>query len=115
MIYIGGRDVTFETIRSHLREDGVLLLPLSRPDRLNALTLTMVDELEAFFGAVNRDDAVRAIGVTGEERASCAGMQLAAEGNVFLFGQEGIHGELEYGMLCHFRQGSLGYVGLDVL
>ncbi|MCE4369621.1 NAD(P)H-dependent oxidoreductase [Xanthomonas hortorum] len=36
-------------------------------------------------------------------------------GRSTMFGQDGIHGELELGMLRHFLQGTLGYVGLEVL
>ena len=32
-----------------------------------------------------------------------------------MFGPKGLHGELEAGMLRHFLQGTLGYVGLTVV
>lgn len=63
--------------------DGVLVVRLSRPDRLNAFTVEMADDLEQLFRSVNDDDAVRAVVVTGEGRAFCAGMELASDGNVF--------------------------------
>lgn len=63
--------------------DGVLIVRLNRPDRLNAFTVEMADELEALFRQVNDDDDVGAVIVTGAGRAFCAGMELAAEGNVF--------------------------------
>lgn len=63
--------------------DGVLTLTLSRPDQLNAFSLTMARELEAAFRRVREDDAVRAVVVTGSGRAFCAGMDLNVEGNVF--------------------------------
>ncbi|MGC4252915.1 MAG: crotonase/enoyl-CoA hydratase family protein [Sphingobium sp.] len=70
------------TLRTSL--DGrVLTVTLTRPDRLNAFTVEMADELERLFRAVSEDDAVGAVIVTGEGRAFCAGMELAAEGNVF--------------------------------
>ncbi|MFT3716615.1 MAG: crotonase/enoyl-CoA hydratase family protein [Gordonia sp. (in: high G+C Gram-positive bacteria)] len=64
-------------------DDGVLTLTLNRPDQLNAFTVEMADELEHFFRAVNDDDAVRAVIVTGAGKAFCAGMDLSSEGNVF--------------------------------
>jgi enoyl-CoA hydratase/carnithine racemase len=70
-------------------EDGVLTVTLDRPDRLNAFTVEMADELEEAFVAVNEDDDVRAVVVTGEGRGFCAGMDLSAQGNVF-----GLDGEL---------------------
>lgn len=36
-------------------------------------------------------------------------------GREHMFGQNAIHGELQHGMLRHFLQGTLGYVGLEVL
>lgn len=72
----------FTTIRHEL-DDGILTVVLDRPDNLNAFTVEMADELEHTFVAVNDDDAVRAVIVTGEGRAFCAGMDLSSEGNVF--------------------------------
>jgi len=74
--------VDFTTIRHEL-DDGILTVVLDRPDNLNAFTVEMADELERTFVAVNDDDAVRAVIVTGEGRAFCAGMDLSSEGNVF--------------------------------
>ncbi|KHO24671.1 crotonase/enoyl-CoA hydratase family protein [Mycolicibacterium setense] len=72
----------FTTIRHEL-DDGILTVVLDRPDNLNAFTVEMAEELEQTFVAVNDDDAVRAVIVTGEGRAFCAGMDLSSEGNVF--------------------------------
>jgi enoyl-CoA hydratase/carnithine racemase len=70
------------TLRTSL-DDGILLVTLAREDRMNAFTPEMADELEALFRAVNDDDAVRAVIVTGMGKAFCAGMELGAAGNVF--------------------------------
>lgn len=72
----------FQTIR-HDVSDGILTITLNRPKQLNAFTVTMAEELEHSFRAVNHDDAIRAVIVTGAERAFCAGMDLNREGNVF--------------------------------
>lgn len=72
----------FTTIR-HEVSDGVLTVYLDRPDNLNAFTVDMADELERTFVEVNDDDAIRAVIVTGEGRAFCAGMDLSSSGNVF--------------------------------
>jgi enoyl-CoA hydratase/carnithine racemase len=63
--------------------DRVLTLTLNRPERLNAFTVTMADELEHAFRRASTDDEVGAIVVTGAGRAFCAGMDLASSGNVF--------------------------------
>jgi enoyl-CoA hydratase/carnithine racemase len=75
--------VNFETLHCTVDADGVALLTLSRPEQLNAFTVTMARELEHFFTVDARDDAIRAVVVTGAGRAFCAGMDLSAPGNVF--------------------------------
>lgn len=52
---------------------GVLELRLNRPERLNALTLALARDLLAAVQAGVDDPAVRAILLTGEGRAFCAG------------------------------------------
>ena len=74
---------SYETLSVEVDEDGVCTLTLDRPEALNAFTVTMARELEAFFRAAATDDAVRAVVVTGAGRAFCAGMDLSADGNVF--------------------------------
>ena len=62
---------------------GILTLTLNRPDRLNAFTVAMAEELIDAFGRADADDAVRAVVVTGAGRTFCAGMDLASTGNAF--------------------------------
>jgi enoyl-CoA hydratase/carnithine racemase len=66
--------------------DGILTMTLNRPQRLNAFTVTMAEELIDAFGLASNDDAVRAIVVTGAGRAFCAGMDLEGEGQANVFG-----------------------------
>ena len=75
--------MSYETIRYEVDADGVLMLTLSRPDKLNSFTVTMANELIDAYTRANTDDSVRVIVVTGAGRAFCAGMDLSAEGNVF--------------------------------
>jgi enoyl-CoA hydratase/carnithine racemase len=72
----------FEQIRYEVA-DGVLTITLNRPDRLNAFTETMMNELIAAFDASDADDDVRAVIVTGEGRGFCAGADLAKGGETF--------------------------------
>jgi enoyl-CoA hydratase len=54
--------------------DGVAVLTLNRPERLNALNYALIDRLLAILDAMEIDDAVRAIILTGAgERAFSAG------------------------------------------
>ena len=63
--------------------DGIATITLSRPDKLNAFTGTMMTELIAAFDATDADDAVRVVIVTGDGRAFCAGADLSAGAATF--------------------------------
>ena len=65
------------------REDGVLTLTLSRPDRLNALNVQMLEEILRALDEIDADDTVRAVIVTGAGRAFCAGADLGGGGATF--------------------------------
>ena len=74
--------MTYNTLRYEVA-DNILTLTLNRPEQLNSFTVEMANELIAAFNRASADDEVRAIVVTGEGRAFCAGMDLTAAGNVF--------------------------------
>ena len=74
--------MSYEEIRTEVA-DGVLTLTLDRPDRLNAFTPVMCDELIAAFDAADADDDVRAVIVTGAGRGFCAGADLGGGGDTF--------------------------------
>jgi enoyl-CoA hydratase/carnithine racemase len=76
---------TFETLRYDVA-DGVATLTLNRPDRLNAVNAASIQDLIAAFDAVDDDDAVRAVIVTGAGRAFCAGADLGHGGSTFAGG-----------------------------
>ena len=58
-------------------DDGIATVRIDRPDKLNALTLAMYDELGAAFDRANADPAVRVVVLTGSgERAFCVGADL---------------------------------------
>jgi enoyl-CoA hydratase/carnithine racemase len=56
--------------------DGVATLTLNRPDRLNTISGPMLGQLSQRLLEADRDRAVRAIILTGEGRAFCAGLDL---------------------------------------
>ena len=58
------------------RRDGVLLLRLNRPDKLNAIDAAMLGELCAALEEARVDDTVRVVVLTGSERAFSAGADI---------------------------------------
>ena len=54
-------------------ESGVATITLNRPDRLNAITFEVYDELRRAFAALHDDGSVRVIVITGSGRAFCSG------------------------------------------
>ena len=71
-----------QTIRYEL-DEGVATITLNRPQRMNAFTPQMRDEILAAFDATDADDAVRAVIVTGAGKAFCAGADLSGGGGTF--------------------------------
>ncbi|WP_217574412.1 crotonase/enoyl-CoA hydratase family protein [Streptomyces sp. GbtcB7] len=71
--------------------DGIATITLNRPDRLNALTRTMAAELIGVCDAIDADDQVRAVIVTGAGRGFCAGADLGQGADTF--NTEAPHGE----------------------
>jgi enoyl-CoA hydratase/carnithine racemase len=67
-------------------DDGVCTVTLNRPDKLNAVTPTSIEELIVAFDHADRDDTVRAVIVTGAGRAFCAGADLSGGGQTFSYG-----------------------------
>ena len=64
-------------------EDGIATITLNRPDKMNAFTVKMRDELVSLFDETDSDDAVRAVIITGAGRAFCAGADLSSGGKTF--------------------------------
>ena len=89
----------YETLRYDV-EDGIATITLSRPEKLNAFTVQMMDEMLHVLDQVDFDDAVRALVVTGDGRAFCAGADLSAGADAFVFEGDdpiiGADGRLNY-------------------
>src|SRR5262249_61768078 len=74
--------MAYEQILADVK-DQILTITLNRPEKLNAFTGIMMNELIDAFGKASADDGVRAIVVTGAGRAFCAGADLSAGGSTF--------------------------------
>lgn len=66
----------YETIETSLDSRGVALLRLNRPERHNALSETMLDELTDAAARLGNDPAVRVVVLAGSGESFCAGGDL---------------------------------------
>ncbi len=64
-------------------DDGVLTVTLNRPQKYNAFTVEMCNELIDAFGRASADDDIHAVILTGAGKTFCVGMDLSVSGNVF--------------------------------
>lgn len=80
--------MTYDTLDCAV-EDGIATITLSRPDKLNAFTVGMMDEMLDVLDRIDADDAVRAVIVTGAGRAFCAGADLSAGADAFVLEGDG--------------------------
>ena len=69
--------MNYETIKYEINNK-ILTITLNRPDRLNAFTGQMMNDLISAFDSASKDDEVRVVIVTGEGRGFCAGADLGA-------------------------------------
>ena len=65
---------SYTTLKCELDADGVLLVLLNRPDRMNSLDETMVTELAGAMTSAAGDSSVRCVLITGAGRAFSAGL-----------------------------------------
>lgn len=65
-----------ETLALETVRDGVAVLRLNRPDRLNAINQVMRDELTQTLAALATDREVRAVVLTGTGRGFCSGLDV---------------------------------------
>jgi 2-(1,2-epoxy-1,2-dihydrophenyl)acetyl-CoA isomerase len=77
--------MTYETILTERKGD-VLLITLNRPERLNAASITLAEELGAAFYDL---DGARAVVITGAGKGFCSGADLAARGDASPLQQKG--------------------------
>ena len=61
----------------------IATVTLSRPEKMNAFTGVMMRELLEVFDQIDADDAVRAVIVTGDGKAFCAGADLSGGAKTF--------------------------------
>jgi len=74
--------VTFKTITIE-QHDNVAVLLLNRPEKLNAFTILMLEELLSALNSIEADDNLKAVIISGTGRAFCAGADLSSGKDTF--------------------------------
>lgn len=92
-----------EVVLSNPRE-GVALITLNRPSKLNAMTSEMVEQLHEVLQSISRNRDYRVVVLTGEGRGFCAGLDLGGYGSAP--GYEW-HGAVEKGLAIQKHIASL--------
>lgn len=92
---------------AYQKENGVGIITLNRPEKLNAIGWSMRQELPAAIEDARRDDSVRVLILTGAGRAFCAGGDVNAQ-------SDRIHGTVPAEVLRAELRKPLGVFGSAV-
>ena len=65
------------------QRDNIAVLSLNRPNKLNAFTFSMMEEMIDALDALDADDNIHALIITGKGRAFCAGADLSSGQETF--------------------------------
>jgi enoyl-CoA hydratase len=69
-----------ENVRVEPLSDGVILVELNRPARLNAMSTGLIEDLHAVWAALAKRPDIRVVVLTGAGRGFCAGLDLTEHG-----------------------------------
>ena len=75
--------VKYQTLAIERPCDEIAIVRINRPDRFNAMTMTMFDELAAYPRELDKDDKLRVVILTGAGDYFCAGFDLSEMDEMF--------------------------------
>lgn len=103
---------SYNTLKIALQENGVLVITLHRPDKLNALSAQLLAEFQQVLSTAETEPAVKALLITGSGKAFCAGADISQL--LPLSGQQGFdfsqHGQKLFRSLEQLGKPSLAAV-----
>jgi enoyl-CoA hydratase len=76
MYTISGRNVMTYNTLNYSHDNGIAVITLNRPEVRNALNDELIEEMESLLRAIERDDQVRVVIVTGHEGCFSAGADI---------------------------------------
>ncbi|WP_037182214.1 enoyl-CoA hydratase/isomerase family protein [Rhodococcoides fascians] len=68
--------VSTTCLTAHPVDDGVVVIEMNRPHRLNAMSVELIDDLHALWDALATRRDIRVVILTGAGRGFCAGLDL---------------------------------------
>ena len=70
--------MSYETLLVDVNDDGVAVVTVNRPDKLNALNAQVIADLDSFFSRAETDESIRGVILTGAgEKSFVAGADIA--------------------------------------
>ncbi|HXU22532.1 MAG TPA: enoyl-CoA hydratase/isomerase family protein [Tepidiformaceae bacterium] len=109
--------MSYETVLTERRGEtsGILWVTLNRPEKLNALSMTLFDELRQVFQQARTDRSVRCVVITGAGRGFCAGADFSGgPAKELVYASQESATDLE-GARLFFRNESETYIALKRL
>lgn len=105
-----------DTVVSELREDGLLIIRINRPDMANALNGATSKAMENIMNNAETDPAVRAIIVTGTGKVFCAGggMEIALSCDMVVASDRAKFGCTEVGLGIIASTGGIVRLARDI-
>jgi len=104
--------MSYNTLKTQLHDNGILEITLHRPDKLNALSAQLLAELGQVLGMAKTTAEVKALLISGEGKAFCAGADITQL--LSLTGQQGFQfaqsGQTVFRMLEQLGKPSLAAI-----